>query len=101
MASKRLKVYCDYVKQEVDFSLFSLDGWKDAYGVACRGPGMEKPCRGEKGCALYEKFWFDGSIANVKQQAILKEAHKKGKWDEECLYWLKKQKDKLRKKNQK
>jgi hypothetical protein len=96
MTSKRLKAYCDYAKQEVEFSLFQLKGWKDAYGVACHGPGKEKPCRGERGCALYEKFWFDGSIANVKQQAILKEAHRKGKWDEKCSEWLTKSKKRHR-----
>lgn len=96
MTSRRVKVYCDYAKQEVEFSLFSLLGWKDAYGVACGGPGMEKPCRGERGCALYEKFWFDGSIANAQQQKILKEAHKKDRWDEKCSQWLIKNRERVR-----
>jgi len=38
-------------------------------------------CRGEMGCALYERFWVDGSIADGKQQKILKEAHRKEGWN--------------------
>ena len=95
MSVKRVKIYCDYAGQEVEFSLFALEQWKDAYGVSCRGLGVEKPCRGERGCALYEKFWFDGSIANMKQQKTLKEAHEKDKWDEKCSEWLGRNKERV------
>ena len=91
---KRVKVYCDHAKQEVEFDFFQLPHHKDAYGVMCDGPGKEKPCRRSKGCALYEKFWFDGSIANKQQQEILKKVHRKGEWDEKCVEWLDKHKKK-------
>ena len=85
--NKRVKVYCEYVEENVDFKFFELLGYREAFGVVCV-LGAERSCRGEIGCALYEKFWFDGSIANERQQKILRKAHREGKWDEKCTEWL-------------
>lgn len=93
---KKVKVYCDHAKQQVEFDFFQLPKYRDAFGVVCCGPGADADihCRGSKGCALYEKFWFDGSIANMEQQRILKDTHRRDplEWEEKCIEWLKKHK---------
>ena len=87
----RVSVYCEYVEENVDFKLYELPDYREAFGVVCV-LGAERSCRGEISCALYEKFWFDGSIANEAQQRILRKAHRTGKCDEECTEWLDKHK---------
>lgn len=88
---KKMKVYCEYAKREVDFESLQLPRHREAHGVVCV-LGADRSCRGEIGCALYESFWFDGSIADEEQQKILKEAHRKEEWTEKCVEWLNKRK---------
>lgn len=90
---ERMKVYCEYAKEEVDFELYQLPSHREAHGVACV-LGADMSCRGQIGCALYEKFWFNGSVANKEQQEILKEAHRKEEWTKKCVEWLDKHKTK-------
>lgn len=70
----RKKCYCEYTKKELDFLVYfpNPEFPKEAV-IEC--PVTEE-CRGEKGCALYEAFWFDGEIATTEQRKLLKEANK-------------------------
>lgn len=94
MERRRVLVYCDYAKKEIPFLTYPDRDYPDVLVVECpfwlAFPKRKHSCRGVKGCALYEKFWFDGSIANKEQQKILREAHRKGIWEKLMDEWLRK-----------